>query len=257
MEFQVGSERFTVNVPDRATLESEVTRRLSTHRGFALATLNLDHLVKLIGNDDFRAAYHAQDLITADGNPIVWMAHAARRPVDLLAGADLVLPLCQIAADTGARIALVGSTDSSLVLAAEAIRAAIPGVDIALSIAPTMGFNPTGPEAATIIDRLSAAGIGLCFLALGAPKQECVAAFARTRAPEIGFASIGAGLDFLSGVQKRAPKWVRALSLEWMWRLLSNPRRMFMRYLKSALIIPGHLWRSLRLRNKPATLSRP
>ncbi len=257
VEFNVRSDRFAVNMPDQATLESEVRRRLSARQGFALATLNLDHLVKLARNDAFRAAYRQQDLVTADGNPIVWMAHAARRPVDLLAGADLVLPLCRIAADTGVRVALVGSTDKSLALAAQAIRAEIPGVDIALCIAPPMGFNPTGPESAAIIHRLSAAGIGLCFLALGAPKQECMAAFARSHAPQIGFASVGAGLDFLSGEQKRAPAWVRALTLEWTWRMFCNPRRLFRRYMHSAMVFPGHLWRSWRLAETPDALSRP
>jgi len=74
------------------------------------------------------------------------------------------------------------------------------------------------------------------------------AARGRTVAPGVGFASIGAGLDFLSGAQVRAPALFRRLSLEWLWRMLSQPRRLTGRYLRSALIVPGHAWRALRSR---------
>ena len=72
MEFKVGSERVTVNSPDMPHLLATVSRALSRRAGFALATLNLDHLVKLRSDAGFRAAYRAQDIVTADGNPVVW-----------------------------------------------------------------------------------------------------------------------------------------------------------------------------------------
>ena len=55
----------------------------------------------------------------------------------------------------------------------------------------------------------------------------------------MGFVSIGAGLDFLAGSQTRAPAWVRAIAMEWLWRMLANPRRLALRYLRCALILPG------------------
>ncbi len=86
--------------------------------GFALATLNLDHLVKLRASGAFRRAYGAQDLVVADGNPIVWLSRLAGRKVELVpGGSDMVLPLAEVAADEGVRVALVGSTEESLVAA--------------------------------------------------------------------------------------------------------------------------------------------
>jgi N-acetylglucosaminyldiphosphoundecaprenol N-acetyl-beta-D-mannosaminyltransferase len=249
MKFRTGKGDIAVNIPSRSALEAEVTTRLATGQGFALATLNLDHLVKLAADPGFRAAYQAQDLVVADGNPVVWLARLARQPVDLLPGSDLVIPLAVLAARGGHAVALVGSTDESLRRAGAALRAAVPGLTVACTIAPPFGFDPEGPGADAILREVESSGARLCFIALGAPKQELFAARGRSVAPHVGFASIGAGLDFLSGSQTRAPLWVRRLAMEWLWRLLSQPGRMLMRYLHCFRILPGHVLRSLRQRH--------
>ena len=77
------------------------------------------------------------------------------------------------------------------------------------------------------------------FLALGAPKQEILAARGLTLQPALGFVSIGAGLDFIAGAQTRAPLWVRRIAMEWAWRMASHPRRLARRYLDCAAILPG------------------
>ena len=244
MQFFVGAERIVVNMSSLAQLQAEVLARLTKEQGFALATLNLDHLAKLSGSPDFRAAYAAHDLITADGNPIVWMGALAGQTLDLLPGSDLILPLSRLAVQVLAPVGLVGSTDDSLAQAAQALQKAVPGLHIVARIAPPMGFDPQGAGADDVLDQLNKAGVRLCFLALGAPKQEIFAARGRQKTPRIGFVSIGAGLDFLSGSQVRAPLWVRQFALEWLWRMLSDPRRMAGRYWRAALVLPGHLRRS-------------
>lgn len=249
MEFSFAPHRIAVNMPTRAVLMAEVARRLAAGQGFALATINLDHLVKLGRDPAFAAAYAAQDLVVADGNPIVWLSRLARRPVALVPGSDLILPLAQAAADAGVAVALLGSTESALAAAAQGLRARVPGLEVAASIAPPMGFDPDGPGAAEVLEQLRSSGAGLVFLALGAPKQERLAARGRGVLPGIGFASIGAGLDFIAGTQKRAPAWVRALAMEWLWRMLSNPRRLARRYAECALILPGQAGAALKLRN--------
>ena len=251
MKFRTGTGDILVNIATRSALETEVRNRLAGGRGFALATLNLDHLVKLADDPGFHAAYQAQDLVVADGNPIVWLSRLAQRPVDLLPGSDLVIPLARLAAQGGHPVALVGSTDESLRRAADALCAAVPGLTVACTIAPPFGFDPVGPAADAIIREVDSSGARLCFIALGAPKQELFAARGRTVAPAVGFASIGAGLDFLAGSQTRAPYWVRRLALEWLWRLLGQPGRMFKRYMHCFRILPGHVLRALRQRVRP------
>lgn len=247
MLFRFGSDQIIVNVPDSAALLDAVRARLTARSGFALATLNLDHLVKLRRSPAFRAAYAAQDLVVADGNPIVWLSRLGRRPVSLVPGSDLVVPLAQIAAQTGTAVALIGSTDAALAAAATRLCAKAPGLTIALVHAPAMGFDPESADARALLARI-AASAGLCFIALGAPKQETFAALGRSLAPQVGFASIGAGLDFLAGTQDRAPAWVRAIAMEWLWRALSQPGRLIPRYLACAAILPGQALAALRLR---------
>lgn len=235
-------------MPDAATLLSAVRERMRAGEGYALATINLDHLVKLARDPSFRAVYAAQDLVCADGNPIVWLSKLARKPVSLVPGSDMVLPLAHQAARNGIPIALMGSTDATLAAAAETLRAQVQGLQVAICIAPPMGFDPTGSEARRILEDLAASGAKLTFIALGAPKQEIFAAYGRGLVPDMGFASIGAGLDFLSGRQTRAPQWVRKIQMEWAWRMLSNPRRLVKRYADCAAILPGEALRAWRLR---------
>jgi len=245
LDFNIRSTRISVNIPTRAALETEIRARFAAGNGFALATINLDHLAKLAADPGFRSAYAAQDLVVADGNPIVWLSRLAGKPVELMPGSDLVVPLARLAADAGVGVALLGSTAEALDKAAESLRDAVPGLNIAAKLAPPFGFDPAGAGADQLFDALARSGACLTFLALGAPKQEILAARGRLEIPVMGYASIGAGLDFLAGSQTRAPRWVRALALEWLWRMMSSPRRLGPRYVKSALILPGHVLRAL------------
>ncbi len=238
MQFSTIKGPVTVNVADHGALERVVRERFAAQEGFALATINLDHLVKLAKDEAFAAAYLAQDFVVADGNPIVWLSRKAGKPVDLLPGADLVVPLAQWAAEEGTPVALIGSTEEALAAAEAALIARAPGVEVAACIAPPMGFDPESAAAEAVLKQAAEAGARMAFLALGAPKQERLAARGRQVVPQMGFASIGAGLDFLAGTQNRAPAWVRKLALEWLWRALSNPARLAGRYLRCIGILP-------------------
>jgi N-acetylglucosaminyldiphosphoundecaprenol N-acetyl-beta-D-mannosaminyltransferase len=250
VKFRFGAHTIRVNTPDTTALLAEVDRRLRAAEGFALATINLDHLVKLRRSEAFRCAYVAQDMIVADGNPIVWLSRLAGQPVSLVPGADLVLPLLRMATRAGVGVALVGSTASALRAAAARMEKDVPGVRIVAQIAPPMGFDPTSPAAEDVLGQVVASGAGLCLLALGAPKQEQLAARGRALAPRVGFASVGAGVDFIAGTQVRAPQWAQRLALEWLWRMLTAPRRLGPRYAACAAILPGQTLAALGQRSK-------
>ena len=248
MLFSFGAQDIVVNIATAQALEQALRARLGAGQGFALATINLDHLDKLKRDARFRTAYGAQDFVVADGNPIVWLSHLAGRPVALIPGADLVVPLAGWARDAGVKVALVGTTEAALAAAAARLRELVAGLEISATIAPPMGFEPAGEEARAVLEALKASGAGLVLVALGAPKQEEFAALGRELLPEVGFASIGAGLDFLAGTQKRAPRWVRALAMEWLWRALSQPLRLGRRYGRALVALPGHALRAWRQR---------
>lgn len=248
MDFSVKGQTIRVTVPGWAGLEARVSERLAQRRGFALATMNLDHLVKLHQSAAFRQAYMAHDLVTADGNPVVWMSKLAGRPVTLIPGSDAIRPIAAIAARQGVPVALVGSDDATLRGARSVLEREIRDLRIVHLHAPEMDFEPDGADARAALEAVDASGARLCFVALGAPKQELFSALGRTVAPSVGFVSIGAGLDFIAGTQPRAPLWVRRIAAEWLWRALRDPQRLAMRYVRCFGILPGQMIRALWMR---------
>jgi len=237
-----------VNITKRDALFQAVREKFEAGKGFALATLNLDHLTKLPKNSAFLAAYQAHDLIVADGHPIVWLSRLSGTNIDLMPGSDIITPLCNLSAELNVSVALVGSSDPALAGAARFLQRETPGLEVCYTQAPPYGFDPLGPVADQIFTDLVESGAGLCLIALGAPKQEIFAARGREKAPGVGFVSIGAGLDFLSGHQVRAPKILRMMAMEWLWRAMQSPARMIPRYLKCFAILPPLVIQALRQR---------
>ena len=232
----------------RAALMEALSARLRAKAGFRMATVNLDHMVQIGADAAFAHAYAQHDIIVADGRPIAWLSYLAGRPVELLPGSDLVIPLARLAAQEERSIAMVGSTVEVLQRAEAHLRALVPGLHVAYRHAPPMGFDPDGDAAGDILRALEASGSGLCFLALGAPKQERFAAHGVALAPSVGRVSVGAGLDFLAGHQRRAPDLMRAMALEWLWRAAISPVRMLPRYARCFAVLPGLALRAWRMR---------
>jgi N-acetylglucosaminyldiphosphoundecaprenol N-acetyl-beta-D-mannosaminyltransferase len=249
MQFRFDRHKVAVTCPTQQDLLLLLRQKLLARQGFALATINLDHLVKLRTDAAFRNAYVQHDIVVADGNPIVWLSRLARRPVELIPGSDLIQPLAELAAQLDIPVAFFGSEATVLDAAALDLRRRHPKLEIVLKIAPPMGFDPAGDGAKQMLSAITASKARLCFVALGAPKQEIFAAFARAHAPDLGLVSIGAGLDFIAGRQTRAPRAIRAFALEWLWRALLSPRRLALRYMRCAAILPAEAAAALRLRS--------
>lgn len=247
--FDIGAaRRLCVSVANRAALLAAVERLLVDGKGFTVATLNLDHLVKLRRDAAFREAYLATGLVVADGNPVVWLSHLQGRGVGLVPGSELVEPLCAMAARLGVPVAMLGATQAALDTAADRLEASHPGLRVVLRHAPPFGYDPDGGPAGDDINRIAGSGARLCFLALGAPKQERLAVRAARLVPGCGFVSVGAGLDFIAGTQIRAPRWVRRLALEWVWRVVHDPTRLAARYAACIAIMPRLVLDSLHRR---------
>jgi len=228
-----------VNTGVKTHLLEDIEARLKEGRGFTLATLNLDHIVKLQRDPAFLKAYQNHSHIVADGNPIVWLRHRMNAPVELIPGSELIRPLSSLACRTKRPIALLGSTEDTLNAAAKKLETENPGLEVIIQISPPFGFDPEGEAATQALSQINASGAAMCFLALGAPKQEILASRGGKIAPSCGFVSIGAGLDFIAGTQQRAPAWVQKIAMEWCWRIMSNPARLGKRYFECAALLPG------------------
>lgn len=241
-----------INISSLNSLLCAIKMQIINRQGFSVATLNLDHIIKLNRFVEFRRAYANADFVTADGFPIVWAARLTGQQVERTAGSDLLVPLAKTMSEMGVGISLVGSTRESLAAACTRLREICPNLKIDFTCAPTRDFDPNSDEATAILSHLATTSTTLCFLALGAPKQEILAARGRKLAPRVGFVSVGAGIDFIAGAQKRAPSFMQILNLEWLWRLALNPRRLFVRYLECACIFPRLMTDALWVRYSKA-----
>lgn len=227
-----------INVPDQTTAIRVILDAAQTGEGFSVFTLNLDHLVKLRTDDAFRRAYREATFVTADGEPVARLARRDDPRVVRTTGADLMLPLADACADAGLPVFLFGTSPGVLAKAGERLVQNTGGsLEIAGTMSPPLGFDPEGPDADAAIDRIAQSGARICFVALGAPKQEIFAARAHARGVKAGFVCIGASLDFLAGEQIRAPRAFQRAGMEWLWRLGSNPRRLAARYAQCAILL--------------------
>jgi N-acetylglucosaminyldiphosphoundecaprenol N-acetyl-beta-D-mannosaminyltransferase len=207
-------------------------------------TLNLDHVVKMRKLATFRAAYRRAGLITADGFPIVLACRLQGKRISRVTGSDLIAPISAEAARRGKSIYLFGSSLQVLIEASRFLRERNAGLTIAGVFAPTQGFDPVSEDARRCIATIGNSGADLCFVALGAPKQELFADHGKSLLPNTSFVCIGGGLDFIAGAQVRAPQWMQRWGLEWLWRAASDPQRLFYRYLLCVGALPGILARA-------------
>ena len=164
--------------------------------------------------------------------------------VSRVTGSDLIAPISAEAARSGKSIYLFGSSFQVLIKASRLLHERNAGLMIAGVFAPPQGFNPTSEDARRCIVTIGNSGADICFVALGAPKQELFADHGKSLLPNISFVCIGGGLDFIAGAQVRAPHWMQRWGLEWLWRAASDPRRLLYRYLLCMVALPGILARA-------------
>lgn len=211
--------------------------KLSDDRSFLVCTLNLDHLVKRRHIPEMREAYARADLVTADGFPIVILSRLNGSKVERAPGADLIEPLCKEAARWHFPVFFLGTTFQALCATARRLTVSYPELEICGVYAPPVGFDIHSELADEAVRLIRESRARLCFLALGAPLQEQFAVRALDETAGVGFLAIGASLDYLAGTQSRCPRFLRAMYLEWAWRLMSNPRRLWLRYVRCATLL--------------------
>jgi N-acetylglucosaminyldiphosphoundecaprenol N-acetyl-beta-D-mannosaminyltransferase len=205
---------------------------------FSVCTLNLDHVVQLQQHADFRAAYRRARFVTADGFPIVVLSRLLGSRIERTTGADLVEPVCREAGRKGLPVFLLGSNEWTLATTARRLSERYRGLEVAGQFAPGSHFDPYSTEADFAVDSIRASGARLCFVALGAPRQELFAARCLDELDGTGMLCIGAGLDFIAGTQSRAPSITQKIGLEWAWRMLREPRRLGPRYARCMAAVP-------------------
>ena len=242
--------RIHVDVVSFDEAVSAIVELAKARRGGTVVTPNVDHVVMADTDDALKAAYDNADLSLADGKPLIWLAQAMKRPLPgKVSGSDLLRPLVARAAAEGLSCFFFGGKDGIAQKAADILVQENPKLRVAGCHSPPFGFEKNPEQDAAAVDVVKRANPDLLFLALGAPKQELwMTKHKQALAPAVSL-GIGASLDFIAGVVKRAPPWMSDAGLEWLYRLGQEPKRMFERYIvrDSAFVgIAAKTWRQHR-----------
>jgi N-acetylglucosaminyldiphosphoundecaprenol N-acetyl-beta-D-mannosaminyltransferase len=208
-----------------------VLDELDAGRGGWVVTPNLDHLLRHARDREFRELYAEATLRVVDGQVLVWALALQRTPVpERVAGSDLISKLSEGAAARGRSVFLLGGNPGTARKAAEVLQARCPGLEVAGTDCPPMGFDKDALAMARLSRKIHHARPDIVFVALGSPKQELVIRHLRHDRPEAWWLGVGISFSFLCGEVKRAPLWMRRFGLEWLHRVWQEPGRLFRRY---------------------------
>jgi len=180
---------------------------------------------------ELRRICNASGMTTPDGMPLVWLSRLyGYRYVDRVYGPDLMLALCEQSVSRGYRHFFYGGAEGIPEQLAEGLQGRFPGLQVVGTHSPP--FRPLTPEEDTaVVQMINVADPDIVWVGLGSPKQE------RWMADHVGHLSapvligVGAAFDFLAGRKRQAPRWMQRSGLEWLFRLLTEPRRLWRRYL--------------------------
>jgi N-acetylglucosaminyldiphosphoundecaprenol N-acetyl-beta-D-mannosaminyltransferase len=202
------------------------------HRGYICVAAV--HTVMVCQEDDeLRAAVLGSDLTVPDGQPLVWAMNALGHDLSSrVYGPELMARYCERAALTGSRMFLYGGRNQgALVQLALNLRTRYPGLNIVGGYAPP--FRPlTGEEETFVLDEINRSQADVVWVGIGVPKQEKWMAAMRSRLQAPVLVGVGAAFDFHAGLVSQAPSWMQSMGLEWAYRLLQEPGRLWRRYLR-------------------------
>jgi N-acetylglucosaminyldiphosphoundecaprenol N-acetyl-beta-D-mannosaminyltransferase len=220
-----------LNVDIDNVTESEVLEQLD--RGVVF-TPNVDHLLLLKNDPDFFQVYETADYKLCDSKILYYVSRFLGTPIkEKISGSDFFPAFCEYHKDNEEiKVFLLGAKEGVATQAQENLNAKLGREIVVGAHSPSFGFEKNEQECQEIIDTIKNSGATVLAVGVGAPKQEKWIYKYKEQLPNIKiFLAIGATIDFEAGNKKRAPKWVTEIGLEWLHRLLSEPKRLWKRYL--------------------------
>ncbi|CAI1766463.1 Putative N-acetylmannosaminyltransferase [Serratia fonticola] len=218
-----------VDVTDISSAVNTISGFVGDSIGHYVCVANVHMSVECARNELFRKYVNAADLIVPDGKPLsLVQKKLGHNKASQVRGEDLTHALCAYSEKNGLRIGLFGSSDSTLCKLKGRLTLLYPNLKIQYSFSPP--FIETGTISEDSIIQEINENVDILFVALGCPKQETWMALnvAKSKCVMLG---VGAAFDFISGNKKTAPNLVSRLGLEWAYRLVCEPRRLWRRYL--------------------------
>ena len=210
---------------------SRIIQMSEVHDKKYVVTPNVDHVIINLRNETFRKVYSEASLVLTDGAPLMWIAESLGHPIkEKISGSDLFPAVCERASAEKKTVFLLGAGEGVAQKAAANLKKRIAGLKIAGIYSPKPGFEKDVNEIEKIKAIINKAHPDILVVGLGSPKQECFI-WKHRKDMDFGVAlPFGAAIDFEAGEVYRAPKWVRKIGLEWFFRFIQEPGRLFHRY---------------------------
>lgn len=196
-----------------------------------IVAINVDVVMKIENDSYLKEITDKADMVLIDGKPLEWIAKWHKRPIKAkISGSDLVPILCERAAEKGYSIFIIGGKEGIAEKAKQNLERDLPGIRIVGTYAPPFGFEKDERELKKINEMISSAHPDTLIACFGCPKQEKWIYENYQKYDAKVSVCAGATVDFLAGKVNRAPKWMSDHGLEWFYRFLQEPKRMFKRY---------------------------
>lgn len=217
-----------VNLPQAiATLDRWITAQQSNY----VCVTPVHSVMDCYHQPELRPIFNNSGMTTPDGMPIVWLLRAhGYKQVDRVYGPDLMRTVCQESVQKGYRHFLYGGADGVPEKLAGILRKTYPGLNIVGTCSPPFR-TLTVEEDSALIAQINETKPDIVWVGLGSPKQERWMAAHVRQIQGATLIGVGAAFDFLSGAKRQAPRWIQRSGFEWVFRLLSEPRRLGRRYL--------------------------
>lgn len=222
---------FALDAVTQAQALDHIAASIRAGVGGWVVTPNLDILRRIVREPATRALCEMATLRLADGMPLIWASRLRGTPLpERVPGSDLILTLSERAAREGLSVYLLGGDPGVGDAAAAKLRERFPAIRIVGVESPPFGFERDDAYMAAMAQRVVASRADIVFVAVGFPKQERVIERLRPLMPRAWFLGVGISFSFVTGHVQRAPRWVQRIGLEWLTRVIQEPRRLFKRY---------------------------
>ena len=210
---------------------AEIEKMIVSDKKSYVVAINVDVVMKIENDLYLKKIVDNADMVLVDGKPLVWISKMYDRPLKAkISGSDLVPRLCEKAAQKKYSIFIRGGKDGIASQAKKRLEEVFPDIQIVGTYAPPMGFERDEAELNKINSMISEKKPDLLFACLGCPKQEKWIYENISKYDAKVSICAGATVDFLAGNIKRAPVWMSEHGLEWFYRFLQEPKRLFRRY---------------------------
>lgn len=197
-----------------------------------VVTANLDHLRRYTNEPETRDLIGEADIVVADGTPIVFASRIAGMALpERVTGSSMIVPISQRAAVMGASIYLLGGEAGVAERAQAVLEETAPGLRVVGTSCPPHGFEHDHAMLEEIEQTLLDTSPDIVLLALSFPKTDALIRRLRPLMPSASYMGVGIALSFVAGDKRRAPVWMRVAGIEWLHRLMSEPTRLWRRYL--------------------------